>query len=498
MAPILLGSMTTPLRSPDEVVFSDPMIPLDSTPITGCPECVTLRRELDAAWAQIAGLEARVKELLLQNQRNSSNSSTPPSANPLGAPKPLPKPPTGRRPGGQRGHRGHHRLRLPASRVDEIIAYVPSTCTECHTSLPVDPGPDDPEPTWHQVAELPKQAALVTEHQAHSRTCPCCGLLNRGTIPAEIRAHVFGPRLAANMSYLSGRFHLGKRSVKEFVEAVYQVPVSLGTVITLEQQTSAALIVPHDQARDAVREAPVKNADETGWKQAGARRWLWTAATTTVAYFVIHVHRGARGLKELLGEAIRGIIISDRWGVYNKLPLKQRQVCWAHLKRDFQKCKERGGDGKIVGDIGLMVVEDVFTLWWDFRQRLLTREALMAKLEPLVDELRVALERGSGCADRKVSAFCDNLLALYPALWLFAGVEGVEPTNNHAERILRMGVLWRKNAFGCHSESGCRFVERILTVVQTLRLQKRSVLDFLVESVIAHRAGVPAPALVMP
>ena len=129
------------------------------------------------------------------------------------------------------------------------------------------------------------------------------------------------------------------------------------------------MITPHDRARDAVRDAPVKNADETGWKQAGARRWLWTAATTTVAFFVIHVHRGARGLKELLGEAITGIVISDRWWGYNRLPLEQRQVCWAHLKRDFQKCKERGGGGKAVGEVGLMVVEDVFTLWWDFRRR---------------------------------------------------------------------------------------------------------------------------------
>ncbi len=463
-----------------------------------CPGCVRLRRELDAALARIAVLEAQVKELLLQLQRNSSNSSTPPSANPLDTPKPVGKPPSGRRPGGQAGHRGHHRVRLPVSRVDEIVTYVPTVCTGCHTSLPIDSGPDDPAPGWHQVAELPEQAAIVTEHQAHWRTCPCCGLLNQAAIPAEIRAHVFGPRLAANMSYLSGRFHLGKRAVKEFVEAVYQVPVSLGTVVVLEQQTSVALITPHDQARDAVRGAPVKNADETGWKQAGARRWLWTAATTTVAYFVIHVHRGARGLKELLGEAISGIVISDRWWGYNKLPLGQRQVCWAHLKRDFRKCLERGGAGKVVGDIGLMVVEDVFTLWWECRQRAITREALVTRLEPLVDELRVALERGSGCADPKVSAFCDNLLTLYPALWLFAGIEGVEPTNNHAERVLRMGVLWRKNAFGCHSESGCRFVERILTVVQTLRLQKRSVLDFLVESVIAHRSGAPAPALVMP
>jgi len=168
------------------------------------------------------------------------------------------------------------------------------------------------------------------------------------------------------------------------------------------------------------------------------------------------------------------------------------------LKRDFQKCKEWGGPGKVVGDVGLMVVEDVFTLWWEYREGLIDRPDLGTKLEPLVEELRAALERGSGCADPQVMAFRDNSPVLYPASRLFAGVEEVEPTNNHAERILRMGVLWRKNAFGCHSESGCRFMERILTAVQTLRLQKRSVLDFLEESVIAHRSGTPAPALVMP
>jgi transposase len=470
----------------------------DAALIVECLGCLALRRELDTALARIVVLEAQVKELLIQLQRNSSNSSTPPSANPIGTPKPPGKPPTGRKPGGQTGHRGHHRVRLPADRVDAIVAHVPSTCTQCHSPLPVEPGPDDPEPSWHQVAEIPRLAAIVTEHRAHVRTCPGCGTLNHAMIPAEVRAHAIGPRLAAMMSYLSGRFHLSKRAVRELIGAAYDVPVSLGSVVALERQTSVALIPAHDQARDEVRDAPVKNADETGWKQAGARRWLWTAATTTVAYFVIHVQRGAKGLRALLGEAIRGVVISDRWWGYNGLPLEQRQVCWAHLKRDFRKCKERGGSGEIVGDVGLAVVEDVFTLWWDYREGLIDRTRLGARLTPAIEELREALERGSGCADGKVTAFCDNLLMLYPALWLFAGIAGVEPTNNHAERVLRLGVLWRKNAFGCQSESGCRFVERILTVVQTLRLQNRSVLDFLEESIIAHRSGTPSPALVVP
>lgn len=481
------------------------MSPPDLTPASACHECARLRRELDAANARIAaletqigGLEGQVKELLIQLQRNSSNSSTPPSAAPLGAPKPTPKRPTRRRPGGQPGHRGHHRERLPARRVNEVVDHLPTTCAGCHAPLPVDRGPHDPDPTWHQVAEAPAMAATVTEHRGHIRTCPGCGTTNRATIPAEVRAHVIGPRLAATMAYLSGRFHLSKRAIKEFVEAVFDVPVSLGTVAALEQQTSAALIDAHDQARDAVRSAPIVNADETGWKQAGAKRWLWTAATASVAFLVIHAHRGARGLAALLGEVIAGIVITDRWWGYNRLPIAQRQVCWAHLKRDFRKCWERGGEGKVVGDVGAVVVEDLFATWRDFRARRIGRAALMAGLEPLVKELQAALERGSGCADGKVATFCDNLLTLYPALWLFAGVEGVEPTNNHAERVLRAGVLWRKNAFGSHSESGCRFVERVLTTVQTLRLQGRSVLNFLVESVLAHRAGTTGPALVVP
>ena len=129
---------------------------------------------------------------------------------------------------------------------------------------------------------------------------------------------------------------------------------------------------------------------------------------------MIHVHRGAQGLQALLGEAITGIIISDRWWGYHRLPLEQRQVCWAHLKRDFQKCKERGGEGKIVGELGLLVQEDVFTLWWEFREGLIDRQRLMRQMEPAVEDLRIGLERGSGCADHKVAAFCDNLLALYP------------------------------------------------------------------------------------
>ena len=219
-------------------------------------------------------------------------------------------------------------------------------CSQCQAPLPAEPGPGDPEPTWHQVAELPELAATITEHQGHARTCTCCGHLNRGEIPPEIRTHVIGPRLAAVMSYLTGRHHISRRGVEEIVETVFEVPTSLGSVSALEGETSAALASPYQEVQAAVREAPVKNTDETSWKEKGKKRWLWSAATATAALFVIHLRRNFAGLQALLGEAITGIVCSDRWSVYNKLPLNLRQICWAHLKRDFQKLVDRGGPEK--------------------------------------------------------------------------------------------------------------------------------------------------------
>jgi transposase len=460
-----------------------------------CLECIRLRRELDGALARIAVLEAQVRELLSQIQLNSSNSSTPPSANPFGAPKPVVKTPTGRKRGGQPGHSGHYRHRLPLERVKIVVPYVPTTCTDCQAPLPIEPAPTDPEPTWHQVAELPELAAIITEHQGHARICPGCGHLNRGVIPPEIRAHVIGPRLAAVMSYFSGRHHIGRRGVEEIVETVFEVPISLGSVFTLEAEMSTALACPYQEAQVAVRDAAVKNTDETGWSENGQKRWLWTAATATVAFFVIHLRRNFEGLQALLGETITGIVCSDRWSVYSKLPLELRQICWAHLKRDFQKLIDRGGPAEAIGRVGLEVVECLFADWWAFRRGELDRVGLQARVNPIACELQGVLEQGCCCADSKAATFCANLLALYPALWLFTAIEGVDPTNNHAERILRLGVLWRKNAFGCHSAAGCRFVERMLTVIQTLRLQKRPVLDYLYRAIVAHRAGLPAPQL---
>jgi transposase len=468
---------------------------LTPTPAPACPQCVEFAKLVLELQTEVKQLRAEVRDLKARLNTHSGNSSLPPSANPASAPKFPPKPPTGRKPGGQPGHKGHSRVRLPPERVNHVVRYVPTGCERCQAPLANEAGVDDPEPTFHQVAELPAVAAIVTEHQGHGRHCACCGHVTWAKIPDDIRAHGFGPKLAAAAVYLSSRCHGTKRTVAETIETLFGAPISLGSISNLEAEAAAVLIPAHAQAEQAVREAPVKNADETGWKIGNKLCWLWMAATNLVACFKISAGRGQVNFRELLGEHICGIICSDRWHAYNFLDLANRQLCWAHLKRDFQKWLDHGGEGVVIGQAGLDAVKRIFELWRDFRQGVMDRPTLRVAMEPVCQELHLALEAGQHCADKRVGLFCRKILAVYVALWTFLRIEGVEPTNNHAERTLRLAVIWRKISFGNHSEGGCRFTERVLTVVQTLRLQKRNVMKYLEDAFVARRSGHSIPSL---
>jgi transposase len=460
-----------------------------------CPGCRQRDDTIADLQQRLAALEARLRELEAQLGRNATNSSLPPSANPPGAPKPAPKKPTGRSTGAQPGHSAHLRRRLPPERVQHIRDFLPSHCQRCCQPLPPAPTPDDPEPTWHQVAELPNLAAEVTEYRGHYRTCPCCGLLNHAAIPADLKAHSVGPRLAATLSYLTGRHHLSQRGLEELAEDVFDMPLSLGSVGHLHQQMSAALAPAHAEALEAVRTAAVKNVDETGWKLAGVGCWLWAAATATVAAFVIHAHRSAAGLTALLGEQITGIIGSDRWSVYQRVAVDHWQICWAHLKRDFQAMVDRDNAGAAIGEELLLLTAVLFGWWHRVRDGTLSRRTFRRYVAWLREDVVTVLKRGRTCGCAQTAATCRELLAVEEALWTFVRVQGVEPTNNQIERVLRLAVLWRKKSLGSQSVWGCRFAERLLTVVQTRRLQGQSVLGYLYEALVAHRTGLPAPNL---
>ena len=458
--------------------------------VPDCPGCRVLLSRNAELESRILALEGQVRDL-------SDRLKPPPPPRTPTPPSPAPaKKPTGRRPGGQPGHPPHLKRLVPPERVNHIVTYVPRTCGKCAARLPTVAGPTDPEPTRVQVAELPRLAAEITEHQGHARTCACCGEVTRMAIPSAIRAHSVGPRFTGALSYLVGVHGVSKRGVEEIAEQLFDASIALGTVADLEQEMSAALVPAHEEARAAIVAAPVKHVDETGWKEAGKKRWLWVAATVAVVYFVIHPRRNLSALKRVVGEALSGILCSDRWCVYDDWPGK-RQLCWAHIKRNWEKQAERGGKAAVVAAAWLEVQCRVFALWHLFRGGGCSRKQMDQKMGPLYLELWQVLGRGRRSRDRKLARFGTRLADRYDHLWTFVMVEGVEPTNNHAERVQRRAVLWRRRSFGCHSAEGCRYVERILSVVQTLRLQKRSVLEFLGESILAHRNGTQHPRLLV-
>src|SRR5258708_17787683 len=263
----------------------------------GNPQC----SDCQALLQMVLQLQERVRELEARLNSNSSNSPPPPSANPLGAPKPVVKKKSGRRAGGQPGHPPHLKQLLPPERVKETFAFVPKRCHKCQTRLAEKAGPHDAAPTRHQVVELPPVIARVTEYQGHYRTCPSCAEVTHESIPRELLTHGTGPRLTAALSYLSGCHGVSKRGVEEIADHLFAAPVSLGTVANLEQEMSAALEAPHQEALTAVRAAEVKHADETSWKQRGKLCWLWAAATARWGAFVIHCQRKAPGVTGVLG-----------------------------------------------------------------------------------------------------------------------------------------------------------------------------------------------------
>ena len=455
---------------------------MDAASASPVPECARCRE-----------LEARVLELETKLRDLEDRLTPPPKRGPEPQPPAPAKTPTGKKRGAQPGHKPHLKQWLPCERVTDVVAYVPPRCEKCTAALSPTAGPNDPPPTIHQVAELPKILAEVTEYQGHSRTC-ACGHVTKSCIPAAIRADSIGPNLSAAMVYFAGSHGMSKRGTEETVGTLFGVPIAAGTIANPEQEASAALEPAYREVRRHVAEADVKHIDETGWKEAGKKRWLWAAATLEAVLFLIHPRRNLDALKLLLGK-LSGILISDRWCVYDGWDYESRQLCWAHVKRNWDKQIERGGRAKELGERWQAVQKEVFELWHRFRGGGCTRVELTDRMVPHIESLGELLGVGVRSRDARLSGHCDRLLERYPLLWLFVSVAGVEPTNNHAERVQRRAVLWRRKSFGCQSPSGCRFVERILSVVQTLRLQKRNALEFLGQTIAAHRRGLPTPSL---
>lgn len=466
---------------------------------------------------------------------NSTNSSKPPSSDLPSVQRPTKKK-SGKSRGAQPGHEGHAHEPLPDDDVTDTVDHVPDLCELCHGVLSDDQGPD-PDPELHQVIDIPETPRNVTNHRLHRRWCPHCGTWTRAQLPPAVPRSPFGPGVVARAAYLTGRLRVSRREAAEALRDMHGVPISLGGVKNLETRMGESLAPAVAEVGTAIQEEEALNCDETPWSRGvDGKGYLWALVAPRMALFHVSPGRSQAVAKELLG-TFNGVLGTDRYVGYSWYPIGLRQVCHAHLKRDFQKMVDRGGDSAKVGVRALAEQKRMFDVWHKFIGEEITWLEFRNQIRPIRARMMQALKRGAGCVypraagtckkdnpslatppttpvtngsdekrkkrttpcdgcpNAKTAATCKNLVRDFPALWTFVYKDGVEPTNNESERTVRKGVLWRKSSFGSQSEAGGHFVARMLTAAETTRRQGRSLFAFLLATAVAALTGSPLPSL---
>lgn len=462
-----------------------------------------LRRELTDSEKKVADLE---RQLGLR-QQNSTTSSKPPSSDGLAGrqrDRGSHRRKSCRKRGGQPGHQGHWRGLASSERVDVVTPLYPAQCQHCEkrfTKRDQTRGMHS-APQRHQVTELPKIEAHITEYQCHRLACSGCGQITQAEVPAEAKGN-FGPELAALIAYLTVTCRMPRRVVLETLEQVLRIQLSLGSVQRVWEETSEAVAAPYDELVRRLPTEPVVNSDETGYRTNAEKRWLWALVASNFVLYKVATTRGAEVLTQLLGAVFAGILCSDRCPSYLKYHQGAAQFCWAHFKRNILGAQEiaKTTDAERFCRDALALHARLFRLWHRFRdgpeQRHPIRERrdLIAKSIPLQKQFFALGERYLDSGDRDVRNLAAALFVHCGKFFVFLEKEGVEPTNNSAERALRCAVQWRKTSFGSRSATGETAMARLLTVTRTCRMQNRDSLDYLATAIRAHRAAEPAPSL---
>lgn len=455
-----------------------------------------LQAVIDHYERRIAALEAELAAV----KKTPQNSSLPPSTQHPHAKPVAPKIKSKKKRGGQPGHPKHERALIPAEECQEVIACQPAACRRCGGQLTG----EDSEPLRHQVWEVPEIKPLVTEYQRHRLTCPCCGETTCGELPAGVPVSQGGPRLVALTALLMGCFRQSKRRVALFLEQVLHQPCSAGWVVKLQNQATAALQPAYEELKQQLPTQDQLGIDESPTKEAAAKAWVWTCVAPAFTVFAVRTTRAATVLDELLTSEFCGTITCDRakmyWSLGQDRPADQRrhrlQWCWAHLKRDFQALIDSDdGQAKCLGRDLMRPTKELFRHWSRCRDGTLTRIGFQRLMKPIRRKIEALLLRGVFSGNDRLYGMCRELSNHRDWLWTFVDVAGVEPTNNASERALRPAVIWRKLSFGTQSPHGSRFVETLLTVVETCRQQSRSVFQFITLAIQAHFDAQPVPSL---
>jgi transposase len=436
---------------------------------------------------QIRLLTVRVAELEAKLGKDSTNSSKPPSTTHPHAKPPSPQPKSDRKRGGQPGHAKHERALIPTEHCQDLVPCVPTECRRCGKELTG----TDPDPLRHQVWELPEIKPLVTEYQQHRLVCSC-GCSTCGELPQGVPTGQAGPRLVAFTALLMACFRQSKRRAAQFLGMILNQPASAGWMVLLQNRAAKAVKPVYDELASQLASQTMMNIDESPTKEGQAKAWVWTFVAATFTFFACRTSRSADVLKELLGTTFTGVIHCDRARMY--WCFGRLQWCWAHLKRDFQAliddpCPTK----KRLGHDLMKPTKELFALWKKVRDGTISRRTFRRQMQPIRQRVDALLLRGYFNA--LTHGFCKELVEHSKHLWTFIDVEGVQPTNNAAEQALRHAVIWRKLSFGTQSRSGSQFVERMLTVIETCRCQRRNVYSWLVDAVQAQFNQQPAPSL---
>jgi transposase len=450
---------------------------------------------------RIAEQDERIERLERRLGQNSRNSSLPPSSDRPNRDgqeegkqqqqqqqQPRPRKRSGRKRGGQQGHKGSGRGLDPDP--DEIVEHRPGACRECGRELT---GSERTvgRPARHQVIELPDTAVVTTEHRLLRVVCPGCGTRNRAELPADVEQGAFGPRLRACVVTLAVML-MSRRTTLALLGDMFGAKLSVGSIDNVLKQAGELLAAPWQAIQRAAQAAEVLHADETSWRRAGQRLWLWAALSATACCFRIDPTRARSAAKSLLGD-FDGLLISDRYSAYAFIDPSRRQACLAHLARTFQAFAERDGPAGAHGQRIRELIDQVIRADTQARhagQRISWAEG---ELNTIHDRLMDAVEAGERCHTPDLARLCATVLDIWPTLWNFTEHADAEATNNRCERAVRHAVLWRKQSLGTQSEAGDRFVERILSIRETCRLNNRSLHDYLVEVHHTRLTGAETP-----
>ena len=444
-----------------------------------------------ALLAEIAALRAELDDLRRQVKgKTPQNSSLPPSTQHPHAKPAQKKPKSNKRRGGQPGHAKHDRPLVPTKDCDEVQDLKPTECRRCGEPL----RGRDLDPLRHQVWELPEIKPHVTEYRRHRLACPCCGETTCAKLPPGVPPGQSGPRLVALTALLMAYYRQSKRRTAEFLAALLGQPCCPALTVKMQRQATAALRPAYSELVVQLPKQDQVSGDETATKEQNQKAWLWTFVARAFTVFSVRATREATALVDLLTAEFAGVVTCDRAKMYWRA--KRLQWCWAHLKRDFQGLIDGGnGPAKRLGYDLRRGANRLFVHWADYRAGTISRAAFVRRMAPVRREVERLLRRGADSDNRSIAGMCRELYDHREWLWTFVRVEGVEPTNNASERALRHAVIWRKLSFGTQSADGSRFVETMLTIIETCRQQNKSAFEFVAQAVQASFARQKTPSL---